>query len=228
MAAPPAARRVLFPLYAFNLEVARAPWVTSEPMIAEIRLQWWRDALEEIAHGATVRRHEVVTPLADVLSAQGALLLDRLIQARRWDVYRDPFEDGAHFDDYIDATSGQLMLAAARALGVEGHEDALRDVGYALGVANWLIAVPELEARGRIPLVDGRAEAVQALATSALGRLRAARSAPKDARPVLLSAWRAGAVLKAAKADPARVGQGRLTGSEFARRGSLLWKSLVW
>ena len=27
MAAPLAARRVLFPLYAFNLEVARAPWV---------------------------------------------------------------------------------------------------------------------------------------------------------------------------------------------------------
>ncbi|MCB1311397.1 MAG: squalene/phytoene synthase family protein, partial [Sedimentitalea sp.] len=45
MAAPVAARRVLFPLYAFNLEVARAPWVTQEPVIAEMRLQWWRDAL---------------------------------------------------------------------------------------------------------------------------------------------------------------------------------------
>ena len=51
MAAPVEARRVLFPLYAFNVEVARAPWVTEEPMIAEMRLQWWRDALEEIAHG---------------------------------------------------------------------------------------------------------------------------------------------------------------------------------
>ena len=35
MAAPVAARRVLFPLYAFNVEVARAPWVTQEAMIAE-------------------------------------------------------------------------------------------------------------------------------------------------------------------------------------------------
>jgi phytoene/squalene synthetase len=51
MAAPPAARRVLLPLYAFNLEVARAPQVTAEPMIAEMRLQWWRDALAEIAAG---------------------------------------------------------------------------------------------------------------------------------------------------------------------------------
>ena len=51
MASPMAARRVLFPLYAFNLEVARAPWVTQEPMIARMRLQWWRDALAEIAAG---------------------------------------------------------------------------------------------------------------------------------------------------------------------------------
>ena len=51
MAAPVAARKVLFPLYAFNLEVARAPWVTEEPMIAEMRLQWWRDALGEIGGG---------------------------------------------------------------------------------------------------------------------------------------------------------------------------------
>ena len=55
MAAPLEARAILFPVYAFNVEVSRAPWVTQEPMIAEMRLQWWRDALEEIASGAAVR-----------------------------------------------------------------------------------------------------------------------------------------------------------------------------
>ncbi|MFP4274898.1 MAG: squalene/phytoene synthase family protein, partial [Paracoccaceae bacterium] len=95
MAAPPAARRVLFPLYAFNIEVARAPWVTAEPMIAEMRLQWWRDALEEIASGGPVRRHEVATPLAEVLDAQGARLLDALVDARRADIARAPFDDDA-------------------------------------------------------------------------------------------------------------------------------------
>ncbi|MBT6544979.1 MAG: squalene/phytoene synthase family protein, partial [Rhodobacteraceae bacterium] len=49
MAAPVQAREVLFVLFAFNLEVARAPWVTQQPMIAEMRLQWWCDALDEIA-----------------------------------------------------------------------------------------------------------------------------------------------------------------------------------
>ena len=37
MAAPVAVRARLFPLYAWNLEVARAPWVTAEPLIAELR-----------------------------------------------------------------------------------------------------------------------------------------------------------------------------------------------
>ncbi len=60
MAAPVAARRVLFPLYAFNIEVARAPWVTQETMIAEMRLQWWRDVCDEIANRGVVRRHDVL------------------------------------------------------------------------------------------------------------------------------------------------------------------------
>ena len=75
MAAPPAARRVLFPLYAFNVEVSRAPWLTSESMIAEMRLQWWRDVLEEIRAGGAVRRHEVVDALVPVLDAEGAAQL---------------------------------------------------------------------------------------------------------------------------------------------------------
>ena len=52
MAAPPVARGPLWVLYAFNVEVARAPWASKEPMIAEMRLQWWRDVVENAASGA--------------------------------------------------------------------------------------------------------------------------------------------------------------------------------
>jgi 15-cis-phytoene synthase len=72
LAAPPEARPILIPLYAFNVEVSRAPWVTDEPMIAEMRLQWWRDALEEIGAGRPPRAHEVVTELAGILDAEAA------------------------------------------------------------------------------------------------------------------------------------------------------------
>ena len=130
MAAPVAAREKLLPIYAFNVEVARAPWVASEPMIGEMRLQWWRDALEEIETGGTVRKHEVTTPLAQVLDGEGARILDKLVQARRWDLYTDSFEDDGHFGEYLEATGGGLMWAAARTLGAT-DEPAFRALGRA-------------------------------------------------------------------------------------------------
>jgi len=38
MASPAALRPALFTLFAFNVEVARAPWITKEAMIADMRL----------------------------------------------------------------------------------------------------------------------------------------------------------------------------------------------
>ncbi|KMW57523.1 Phytoene/squalene synthetase-like protein [Candidatus Rhodobacter oscarellae] len=226
MAAPVAARRVLLPLYAFNIEVARAPWVTAEPMIAEMRLQWWRDALEEVRTGSTVRNHEVTTPLAEVLDAEGAAILDRLVQARRWDIYRDPFEDVAHFWEHLDATSGGLAWACARALGATEGEARVRAIARAAGLANWFQAIPELEARGRVPLVDGRPEAVAALAREGLALLSGPRPDPA-ARAALLASWRARPILRMAERRPDLVASGGLVQSEFARRWGLIWRSLV-
>ena len=60
MLAPAAARPGLFALYAFNLEVARAPWVASEPALAAIRLAWWREAVDEIYDGRRAAAAPVV------------------------------------------------------------------------------------------------------------------------------------------------------------------------
>lgn len=225
MAAPVAARRVLFPLFAMNVEVSRAPWVTQEAMIAEMRLQWWRDALEEIAVKGPVRRHEVVSPLAAALAPTQAEALDKYIAVRHWDIYRDPFEDQAQFDRYIDQSSGSLLWAAAAALG-PAEERVVRDLGFAMGIANWLRAVPGLEARGRIPLLDGRPQAVRALAERGLdylSRARAARGAVSpEARPALLSGWQTGAILRQAQKAPSRVAEGTLGQSEARKRLTLM------
>ncbi|SDN33836.1 Phytoene/squalene synthetase [Lutimaribacter pacificus] len=228
MAAPPAARDVLFPLYAFNVEVSRAPWVTQEPAIAEMRLQWWRDALDEIARGDTPRRHEVVTPLSGVLDDPACAVLDRLILARRWDIYRDPFADADAFDTFLDETAGGLMWVAARALGApDTAEAAIRDIGHAQGLAAWFRAIPALEAAGRVPLVDGRAAAVADLARQGLERLARGRRAqpalPRDARAALLPAWKAGPVLRAVLRDPGRVQGGAAELSGAGARLRLIW-----
>lgn len=227
MAAPVPVRAALFPLYAFNVEVSRAPWVTAEPMIAEMRLQWWRDVLDEIAEGKGVRRHEVATPLSRVLDADAARALDSLIEARRWDISPQAHEDDAALDAYLDATGGTLLRVAARSLGDDTDGSAAQALGRAAGLAAYLRAVPELQARNRIPLVDGRPEGVVALARRGLQWLdeaRAARAtAPPIARPALIAGWLAGPVLKRAVSNPARVADGTLRPPEGRVRARLAW-----
>ena len=227
MAAPVAARRVLFPIYAFNVEVSRAPWVTSEPMIAAMRLQWWRDALDEIAARGVVRRHEVVTPLATVLDAEGAGLLDALVAARDWDTGQAPFADMAAFDAYIAATSGNLVWAVARALG-GAEEDVARDAGWALGLANWFLAVPALEGAGRHPLPDTTPGAIAALAGRGLDCLRRARGQRGDVPlAAVLPVAGTGRILAQAAARPDMVRAGGLGPGPGRQSLALSWAALT-
>ncbi len=225
MMAPVAQRAALFALYAFNVEVSRAPWVTNEAMIAEMRLQWWRDVLEEIANGGTVRRHEVATPLAQIITPEQAKLLDELVAARRWDIYRDPFEDAADLDRYINQTAGNLMVVGA-ALLEPAPEAPVRSAGYAAGIGAWLRAIPALEESGRVPLLDGTPAGVGALAQKGLQALADARqgrsSVARACGPAILSATAAEPALKQALAKPQLVVQGQLpdAGISFTLRAA--------
>jgi phytoene/squalene synthetase len=221
MAAPAGARAVLLPLYAYNLELARAPWLTAEPLIAEMRLQWWRDGLAEVAAGRPARAHEVMEPLAGAIAAGAPVgVLDAMAEARRRDVHREGFVDAGALWDYLDATGGGLMWAAVRALGGQDEAGA-RAMGRAGAMAAWLMAVPALAGRGWEPLPAGADPGV--LAREALAMIAPARG---PGVPALRAAWRAGAILQQAAAEPGRVRQGRLGTSEFRRRASLLWR--VW
>jgi len=62
--ADPQARADLIALYAFDHELARAGRVTSTPLLAEIRLTWWREMLDEAYAGGPVRRHPTAQALA--------------------------------------------------------------------------------------------------------------------------------------------------------------------
>jgi len=223
MAAPVAARPRLLPLYAFNLEVARAPWVTREPLIAEMRLQWWRDVVAE----GQPRAHDVAAPLHALIKDADlpVAVLDAMVAARRWDIYPDPFSDKDAFDAYLDDTAGGLMWLCARALGADrAVEKAARDLGWAMGLAALLRAVPVLIERGRRPLIDGSDQALVALARRGLARLDGARGAGIPAAAAL-AAWQTAGLLRQVMADPAAVGEARIGLSEFRRRGLLVWQA---
>lgn len=230
MATPLGVRKTLFPIFAFNLEVARAPWVTKEPLIAEMRLQWWQDVLSEISDGRAVPRHEVATPLASSLTPAAAEALKAVVGARRHDIYPEPFKTKSDFQAYIHATSGCLIRVAAQALG-PADDQVLANFGYATGVANYLKALPELTEAGKTHMPDSTEGAVQLLAHEALLKLRLARKArgkiSKKAGYALLTGWQSGAVLAAyAKQPQANAHRGDRRGVRLSGL-RLLWRSLL-
>ncbi|HMO70206.1 MAG TPA: squalene/phytoene synthase family protein, partial [Paracoccaceae bacterium] len=179
LAAPRAARAPLLVLYAFNLEVARAPWASAEPLVAQMRLQWWRDTLAAVASGAA-RAHDVAGPLHDLIRdrALPVDVADRLVAARLPDCWGEAPADEDALAAYLDDTGGGLMWLAARALGAPAAaEGVARDLGRALGAANLLRASAELAARGRPMLPDPSVGGVRRLARQGQGWLAAARPA---------------------------------------------------
>src|SRR5216683_1585997 len=86
--APAARRDELLALYAFNYEIAKTREVVSEPVLGQIRLQWWRESLDAIYAGDPVRGHEVATPLAAAIRGRGLTRahFDALIAAREFDL----------------------------------------------------------------------------------------------------------------------------------------------
>lgn len=223
MTLPVDARAKLFPIFAANVEVARAPWVTSEPIIAQMRLQWWADAFAEIQAADMVRRHEVVTPLAVLLAKDHADLMAVMVEARRWDVESEPFEDMSHFDTYLTETTGNLLWVAAQVLGAHVAEvEQFSCAAQGVAIGNWLRAIPALEAAGKRVLVDGRPEAVADLAARGLAFLNAQRGLSRASQMALLTGWRARAALKAAARNPMAVADGALDEGEAWRRLSLV------
>ena len=143
--APAARRETLFVLYATNHELARAREAVSNPMLALIRLQWWR----EVAEGAR-RRHEVAGPLGEALDEGRLLASDILEMIEGRETEAGPIEDTLAFRAYVRAAYGGVAVAAGRALGADGAAlDALSALGSAYGVAGILRSVPALARQGR-------------------------------------------------------------------------------
>ncbi|HEX2590407.1 MAG TPA: phytoene/squalene synthase family protein, partial [Rhizomicrobium sp.] len=142
--APAEKRPLLFALYAFNHELARVAETVREPMMGEIRLQWWRDALEGARKG-TPRRHDVVEALAELVQRIDLpqALFDTMIDARAFDSSTDTFADYPALETYADETSGNVMRLAARILGAgEGCDALAQDAGIAYGLTGLLRTLP--------------------------------------------------------------------------------------
>lgn len=145
--APADRRDALMTLYAFNLEIAKVRESVSEPMLGEIRLQWWREAIEEAYADGPVRRHAVVEPLAATIRIRGIARahFERIIDARAFDLDDDPPETVAALCAYAENTSSALVHAVLDVLDAADNPDAVkaaRHLGVAWAIVGLIRAMP--------------------------------------------------------------------------------------
>jgi phytoene synthase len=150
-AEPP--RSGLLALLAFDHELARTRQVAREPMLARIRLEWWREACAEAAGSAKPRAQPIVESLSETARryALSSASLIALVDAREEEI-----------DGPLDVVRTGQALADLQ-LAVLGVSDATtRAAAHKVGAA-WLMGEgPErdallAEARAARSSVDQRA-----------------------------------------------------------------------
>ena len=152
--APEAVRGDLLALYAFHLEIAQIPEQVSEAQLGEIRLEWWREALNTALAGGG-GDHPVLKPLAAAAAAHGLspTLLEGMIGARSFDLAREPMPDYAALRRYLLATAGALFRLGAQITNAPREAlDASEHAAIAYGLTGLMRALPYHAAEGRIYL----------------------------------------------------------------------------
>jgi phytoene synthase len=206
--APSAGRARLAALYAWNHEIARVRETVSDPLVGEIRLAWWREAIGEIYEAPErARRHPVVLALADAIAPPAPrpprALFEALIDARARDLDPRRFADLDEISLYVEATAGGLAKLAARLLVGAGEIAPATDAGLGAAGRSWGLAglaraFPRHAATGWIAVPDAPSAAEiarmlaarDAVAVRAFTRplVDAARSAFGEARATLAGA----------------------------------------
>jgi phytoene synthase len=112
--ADPATRDDVLAIYAYDHELGRAPRVASNPLLGEIRLTWWREALDEMFEDRPVRQHPTAQALADVVRrhklARGPL--ETMIDARYRELDAAPMSENELLDWARDTGGLAAQLAA--------------------------------------------------------------------------------------------------------------------
>jgi 15-cis-phytoene synthase len=166
-------------------DIARIPLSVSDPVLAEIRLQWWRDALEALKQG-----NKTGNPLADNFSA--LLIQDRqfeqkfltFVDARSAQVEAIALGDfGAVLEASIASETAifSASIEAVKMTGEELDQSAITDAGQAYGAASFVRDLHKISERLRVrgQTLDKAAsvlETAKSRAETSLIRLKSGKS----------------------------------------------------
>jgi phytoene synthase len=130
------ARTDVLALYAYDYELGRARKVASNPLVAEMRLTWWSEVLEEIFASQPIRHHPVAEALAAVVRRRSLprAPLEAMIEARI-DVLDQVAVDGDAAVGWAERTEGSAARLAAAILDPQAPADSAAPAGRAWGLA---------------------------------------------------------------------------------------------
>lgn len=162
----PAARADVIALYAYDHELTRALKAASNSLLAEIRLTWWREALDEIFAQGPVRRHPAAQALGEAVRrhALPRAPLEAMIDGRIA-VLDLALLDADEAVRWADATQGSAARLAAAILDPAAPAEATAPAGRAWGLTL-------LRRGGRVAAADVDAPLRQALAEARAGARR--------------------------------------------------------
>ncbi len=184
-AAGETARRALVAIYAFDNELGRAPRAASTPIIAEMRLAWWREALEEIRSGVPVRRHPVALALSATVGEYGLdlTLLETLIDARFRELDLRPMSLEEALE-WAEGTGGTCARLAAAVLdpGCDPQAAAAGGAAWSIGRLILTAGLSVEAAQEALEVRLGQARGVTAAAFPAVAHAALARARAKGRR----------------------------------------------
>lgn len=139
------ARADVVAIYAFDNELARAPKAASSALLAEMRLTWWREALEEIFDGRPVRHHPAAQALAKAVERRGLARadLETLIDARYRELDPEPMSEADVLDLARD-TGGMAAQLVAQVLDPASEAKMALAGGSAWALGKRLVTDPDL------------------------------------------------------------------------------------
>ncbi|KAJ8129277.1 hypothetical protein O1611_g4354 [Lasiodiplodia mahajangana] len=144
----PESRRDAYDAFrALNLELVRLPELVSNPTIGQLRVEFWRDAVNKTFAGRPPKEpimillHRVLSRLADTSPESNRssirFWLLRMINTREKHMDNRPFPSLSTLEDYAENTYSTLMYSMLAALSVQSmHMDHLAShIGKACGIA---------------------------------------------------------------------------------------------
>lgn len=135
----------LLALLAFNHEIAKTREIVTETRLGLIRLQWWREAIEEIYAGKEPRKHDVVEALAWAIKGRelSQNFFETLLYAREFDLEDVLPESLDGLVNYADFTTTPLLALIAQVMGeAQPDTDALQPIALNYALVNLMRAVP--------------------------------------------------------------------------------------